>query len=282
MTTQISVVIPVYNSESYLARCLEALLAQDYPAEHFEILVVDNNSTDASRQIAEGFDPVRLLNESKQSSYAARNRAIREASGEIIAFLDPDCVPVPDWLSTIAAALEPPERMIVLGKREFDAPTRGLRRLSDYDTVLAEYLHASDNPNIYFGYCNNMAVQRATLEEQGGFHEIARGADTVLVHNTAVTHGCEAIVYEGAMRVVHLEIRRVGDFYRKRMYYGTSNSHTRSLGTARPLSQRERFKVYAETVRRRGYSPLQALELLTLLGLGVAFYSFGRWRGRLG
>jgi len=276
------VVIPVFNSANYLARCLEALRAQDYPAERFEVLVVDNNSTDGSVAIAERYDWVRRLHEAKQCSYSTRNTGIRAASGEIVAFLDPDCVPVPGWLSAIARALEDPNRGVVLGKREFDAPSRGLRRLSDYDTVLAEHIYSSDNPGIYFGYCNNMAVKRTLLDEQGSFHEVPRGADTVFVHNAVIDHGCDVVGYDAGVRVVHLEIGSVADFYRKRMYYGTSNSRLRELGTARPLSQRERLWVYSRTVKSCNYSLLQATELLALLSLGVLFYSFGRWRGRLG
>ena len=282
MTIKLSVVIPVFNSAKYLVRCLDALEGQDYPAESFEVIVVDNNSTDDSVAIVRRHQGVRLLRESKQCSYSARNTGVRAASGEVIAFLDPDCLPVPGWLAAIARAIETPRRGIVLGKREFDAPTRGLRRLSEYDTVLAEHINSSQNPDIYFGYCNNMAVRRTLFDEQGGFHEVPRGADTVFVHNAVITHGCDIVGYDGDIRVVHLEIDGVTDFFRKRMYYGASNSRTRGLGTARPLSQRERLRVYARTVRSHNYSPLQAAELLALLGLGVFFYSFGRWRGRLG
>jgi cellulose synthase/poly-beta-1,6-N-acetylglucosamine synthase-like glycosyltransferase len=103
-----SVIVPVYNAERTLARCLESLVGLDYPQERYEVLVVDNNSTDQSRAIARRF-PVRLLQEDRiQSSYAARNRGIQQARGEILAFTDADCVAAPDWLSELVAPFEDP------------------------------------------------------------------------------------------------------------------------------------------------------------------------------
>ena len=90
------------------------------------------------------------------------------------------------------------------------------------------------------------------------------------------------MVAQGLFSSISQGIRSVADFYRKRTYYGASNERLRRLGTARPLRQSERIRVYAKTVRSCGYSILGALELLALLSLGVVFYNVGRWRGRLG
>jgi glycosyltransferase involved in cell wall biosynthesis len=86
-------VVPVHNTAEHLERCIAALQAQDYPRDQFEILMVDNNSTDGSPGILARAGGVRALSERKQGSYAARNRALRDASGDVLAFTDSDCAP---------------------------------------------------------------------------------------------------------------------------------------------------------------------------------------------
>ena len=94
----VSVIIPIYNDADRLAQCLEALDGQTYSKDRLEILVVDNDSEDNVAGVVQRFERVRLLRESRAGSYAARNRGIREAMGEIIAFTDADCVPSSAWI----------------------------------------------------------------------------------------------------------------------------------------------------------------------------------------
>ena len=101
----VSIVVPVYNAESTLALCLGSLINLDYPSERLEILVVDNNSRDSSREIISRF-PVICLEEKIQTSYAARNRGIAEAKGEIIAFTDSDCIVDAKWLRNLLSGFQ--------------------------------------------------------------------------------------------------------------------------------------------------------------------------------
>jgi glycosyltransferase involved in cell wall biosynthesis len=94
----VSVIIPVYNDADRLALCLMALDGQTYPRHLLEIVVVDNGSEDDVVEIAERFEGVRLLREPRPGSYAARNRGIVEAKGDIIAFTDADCRPTSTWI----------------------------------------------------------------------------------------------------------------------------------------------------------------------------------------
>lgn len=98
MEPKISVIVPNYNSASTLPDCIQSLLNLNYPKEKLEILVVDNGSTDNSVQIIKTF-PVKLITENNvKGSYAARNSGVREATGEICAFTDADCIVDRDWL----------------------------------------------------------------------------------------------------------------------------------------------------------------------------------------
>ncbi len=107
MTPFISVIIPVYNDPRGLADTVGSLLRQDYPAERYEVVVVDNASEDDTPRVAESFaaaqpSRVRTLSEREiRSSYAARNRGVRAARGEILCFLDADMTAPPTYLASL-------------------------------------------------------------------------------------------------------------------------------------------------------------------------------------
>ena len=116
-TPFVSVVIPVYNDNDGLVRCLGAVLAQDYPADSFEIIVVDNASHPAI-DLPESnpkLPAVTLVVEKKPGSYAARNRGIASAKGEVFAFTDANCLPAKNWLKSAVNRLTGEPWNIILG-----------------------------------------------------------------------------------------------------------------------------------------------------------------------
>src|ERR1035437_8508182 len=96
----ISVVVAAYNEEKDLPKCLTAITTQDFPKDDYEIIVVDNNSTDKTAEIAKSFG-ARVVQESKQGNTPAVKKGMDSATGEIIANTDADTVVFPDWLSTV-------------------------------------------------------------------------------------------------------------------------------------------------------------------------------------
>jgi len=98
---KISVIIPAFNEENYLEKTLEAIGRQDYA--DFEVIVVDNASTDKTVEIAQSFQKVKVLHENRKGTMWACEKGLREAQGEIIVRMDADCVPEKDWLSKGAA-----------------------------------------------------------------------------------------------------------------------------------------------------------------------------------
>ncbi|GAA3633756.1 glycosyltransferase family 2 protein [Microlunatus ginsengisoli] len=117
-----SVVVPAYNEEAFLADTLRSLRHQDYRGT-YEILVVDNNSTDATAEIARSFG-VRVVSEPEPGVCQARQRGLTEARGEIVVSVDADTLYPPDWLARIDASFRSRDRVVGVGGpcRYRDAP----------------------------------------------------------------------------------------------------------------------------------------------------------------
>ena len=102
----VSVIIPVKNDAVRLRLCLNALSKQTYPTDRYEVIVVDNNSTDDVAAAVAEFTDVRLFRETTPGPAAARNTGVAHAKGEVIAFTDADCIPMPEWIQEGVRALE--------------------------------------------------------------------------------------------------------------------------------------------------------------------------------
>lgn len=111
---KISIVIPAYNSEKTLEQCLIALFGQTYPQDLYEVIVVDDGSTDSTAKLLEAL-PVQYIYQPNQGPATARNRGAAAAVGEIILFTDADCVPDANWAAEMVRPFDDPEVMAVKG-----------------------------------------------------------------------------------------------------------------------------------------------------------------------
>ncbi|HVU33026.1 MAG TPA: glycosyltransferase [Opitutaceae bacterium] len=106
---KVTVAIPTYNRAAFLRQTLAGIVAQQFPRDHFEVIVIDNNSTDETAAVVAEFvsaQPApRYVRETKQGLDHARNRAITEARGEILLFGDDDILVRPDWMAQMAGPL---------------------------------------------------------------------------------------------------------------------------------------------------------------------------------
>lgn len=98
-TLRVSLVIPAYNEAQDIQRCLEAIASQS--VRPYEVIVVDNNSTDETAKIAKSFPCVRLINEKRQGVVFARDTGFNAARGDIIGRIDVDTVLPEDWVKNV-------------------------------------------------------------------------------------------------------------------------------------------------------------------------------------
>lgn len=165
---QISVVVPAYNEELWIGRCLEALARQEtaYP---YEVVVVDNNSTDRTAEIAASFAGVRVVQEPCQGLVRARQAGQSSAAGEVVAHTDADSEPPPDWVERIGRAFEQrPELVLVSGGMRFPrAPLLARMIQTVLNWIVLSWWMLTGRLAVVNG-CN-FAVRASALTKAGGF-----------------------------------------------------------------------------------------------------------------
>ena len=264
----ISVVVPFHNVERFLPMCLDGLRAQTLPRDRYEIVLVDNNSTDGSAAFAESCDDVTLLKQPISGSYAARNMGIREARGEIIATIDPDCRPDIDWLEQIAASMKDSECVVVLGHQRHASQSEALELLELYEAEKIAYVTDRGEKELYYGYTNNMAFRRSLFDQIGLFPERVRGGDTIFVRRVVDQLGSKVVRFNPDMKTTHLEVDTLNAYYAKRAVYGTSNERISQVMPFRPLRNAERWDVFSKLARKHRFPLRKKLLLLALAGSG--------------
>ena len=178
-TPRISVVVCTHNGAANLDACLHACSSLDYP--DFEILVIDDGSTDRTPEVASRFPNVRYLRQVHSGLSNARNHGAEEATGDLIAYTDDDCRPDVDWLFWIARSFEDPRTGASGGPNLAPSPG-GLQEAIVASAagapshVLCDDLRAEHLPGC------NLVVRREALQEVGGFRPqfVAAGDDVDL------------------------------------------------------------------------------------------------------
>ncbi len=149
----ISVVISSYNALKTLGKCLDAFESQDFDHAKFEVIIVDDGSTDTSKALIETYisdQKISLLYlfQKNQGCGIARNTGIQQAQFEILAFTDADCIPDNSWLSTIYQSIRKENKMFIGGCTYTD------------DSVIFPWKNAPVNQ---IGITANMAINRRNI-----------------------------------------------------------------------------------------------------------------------
>jgi len=184
----ISVIVPVWNDSKRVVQCINALKNQSLARHMFEIIVVDNGSTDNTYEVLSKIDGISLLQELKPGSYAARNKAIDIAKGTYLAFTDSDCLPDKKWLEELIACAQSDEKIgIVAGKINFfqDAEDNVEKEALAFESLFSmnQESYADEGLCITANWCSRKKVVLAqsgfrTDLKSGGDHDMARKITT--------------------------------------------------------------------------------------------------------
>lgn len=166
-----SIIIPAYNEEKHIEAAIKAALAQDHDGFDYEVIVVDNVSTDRTSEVAKKF-PVKVLYEGRLGTQWARECGRQAAAGEIIANLDSDCLPDRDWLSKGLAHFTDQRVVAVSGPYDYYDASTSFRAVSLFSqkyiyatiNVLAQFLRRGA---VVIG--GNILLRASALEKAGGY-----------------------------------------------------------------------------------------------------------------
>jgi len=210
---EVSVVIPVFNNGDRLREVLVGLENQEYPRDRFEVIVVDNGSTDNSPEVARSFQGVCLLKETahSQSPYSTRNRGIESSQGKIIVFLDSTCVPETYWLAEGVRTLEGEDADLVGGNIEFEF-SESVTAGEMLDSLInVKMKRAVEGRQVAKG--GNLMVRRRVIDEIGMFPEGVRSGADVRWTREAVES--EFTLVYGSDMTVRYPARPLGSLLRK-------------------------------------------------------------------
>ena len=174
----VSVIIPVFNNAEGIILLLDALESQSYDKSRYEVIIVDNGSHDgtmeeASRVAEQAAATIKVVKELQVGSYAARNKGVAEANGEILAFTDSDCVPTPTWLEKGVASLNGSTADGAAGRVEFTFIGAKANAFEYVDSVnkLAQETYVT---KLGFAATANFFVRKHVVDELGGFDSSLR------------------------------------------------------------------------------------------------------------
>ncbi|MBI5396309.1 MAG: glycosyltransferase [Verrucomicrobia bacterium] len=226
MPLAFSVIVPTYNRPDLLAQCLAGLAALKYPRARYEVIVVNDGGVEPPAEMATGIGrriSLRVLSQPNKGPAAARNLGATHAEGEWLVFTDDDCVPAPDWLTTLEARLTAQPSCVVGGNVLNGLPGNVYAEASQQlFAFLYDYYHVartrkSQRP---FLTTNNLALARPVFDRVGGMDERMRfGEDRDFCVRLASAGA--ALVYAPEARVHHFRALSAGGFWRQHVSYGT-------------------------------------------------------------
>jgi len=203
----VSVIVPVFNGGSALICACRCLQNQDYPRDGYEIILVDDGSTDnAIARLSLSHSELIVVRQPRRGSYSARNAGVRAARGTYLAFTDADCLPVDSWIREGVSYMLEHTQKIVAGAVEIVA--------DDLTSAVQRYDCALNIPQAFlvskvgFGATANLFVRRDLFEQLGGFDGELRSAGDQKFCWTASSKG-ERVKYVSTAKVRHPARRTV-------------------------------------------------------------------------
>jgi glycosyltransferase involved in cell wall biosynthesis len=271
----VTVIIPAHNAAGRMPALLDALRLQTAPVSQFEVLVVDDCSTDATMRVVADDRIGRGIQLVKRGGpYPARNRGIAEARGSLLAFTDTDCLPHPRWIECGIAAFDDPSVDIVAGRIEVPLGDRPpTPALVDFARHYLDQTHHVANG---FGATANMWARKAAFTTVGVFNEelfsggdhewglraTSAGLRLVYSHDVAVTHPPRTRASEIARKQF-----RIGYGAAQHLYHASGPLRNRPHMCMRPkLYRPPRRPSGMARLAEHGYgpTPLQRFNLMVI------------------
>ncbi len=212
---QVSVVIPAHDSEKTIAACLDGLSNQTAARGASEIIVVDDGSRDATRAVAEARG-VRVLTQANLGAAAARNLGAQNADGEIVLFIDADCVPETNWIEAMTAPFA--DAAIVGAGGMKRTHQRGIVPLFIQMEFDYRYDRVRAQKQFDFIDSGTAAYRREVFINAGGFDTSLSDAEDVDLSYRLVEQGYK-MAFAGDAVVYHAHPESVWEYWRRKYVY---------------------------------------------------------------
>lgn len=235
MDIRFSVVIPLYNKEAYIRDTLHSVLSQSYP--FFEIVIVDDGSSDGSAGVVESMDDsrIRLIKQSNAGVSAARNRGVGEAQGDYVAFLDADDRWHPDFLRRMASLIKacPDAGMYAARYAEVKNGTIcpfDLRDKQDFRQGYIPYFEWYAETFMSPVWTSAVVIPKDVFEHYGGFAVGVRAGEDIMLWIKIALHEKVAYLNE-VLAYYNNDVELSGRLSQK--LYGPGENYIFSLGQLR-------------------------------------------------
>ncbi len=170
---KVSIIIPTYNRKELLLQCLSAIQNQNFDRAAFEVIIIDDGSTDNTCQAVKNADfkmNLKYLTQENKGPASARNLGIDNSKGRFIAFTDDDCIPHPDWIKDMIASFPKGRNYAGLGGKIIRKNNKLIPCYIDCRGLMAHY---AKNSPYDFVITANAIFRNSSLKKVRGFDEIA-------------------------------------------------------------------------------------------------------------
>lgn len=228
----LSIIVPIFNAENFLLEFFKSLSNQECINERVELLLIDNGSTDNSKDIIEEYIKMNQTFhieyhyfDDVADSYAARNYGVRQSKGQILAFTDSDCVLEPNWIKNIIKFAKP--GIIISGEVEIQVVDK-----ENMWEIFDSFAHLNNKENASKGKVAtaNLVVIKDDFIKNGYFVERFSGGD----HEWSLRAKKSgfSIVYEDQIKVFHPSRKSFTEILKKsrRMAFGFGLNHKKNNG----------------------------------------------------
>jgi len=223
-TPFVSVIIPVRNRPEEIKACLQSLAGLDYPLEKFEIIVVDDASSDHTPQVIKEFNVHLISLKGNKKASFCRNLAAQKAKGGILAFIDSDCISHPSWLSDLIPAFKDPVIGAIGGRVDSFFHTSGLDKYEQVKSSLIMGNHTKrsrKNENFFYVPSCNLLVKKDLFFKIDGFkEELVVGEDVDLCWR--LQDAGYHVEFRPSGKIFHKHRNTIAPFCHRRFEYGTS------------------------------------------------------------
>ena len=237
---KITVIIPARNEQMNIGQCLDSICSQSYNRELFEVIIIDDFSTDGTAKIIESYKDrnvtclslEKLIGVNKINSYKKKaiELAIGNAKGDLIVTTDADCIVPRRWLETISSFYEQYSPAFICAPVAFHTTKKFLSIFQALDFMTLQGITGAAVNNKFHSMCNgaNLAYEKKVFYDVGGFQgidDLASGDDMLLMNKIAAAYPDRIMYLKSKQSIVHTNpMDTIGSFLNQRIRWASKST----------------------------------------------------------